>query len=82
MADFIAPNYPWKVYQIKGTAGGALNRIEYICEAEPGVATSAAQWRLKKLVYDSAGFMTHILWASGDRKFDKVADNYASYTYS
>lgn len=82
MADFISQNYPWKVIMVKGTSGGANNRIEYICETEPGVSTSAAQWRIKKLIYASDGFNTQILWASGDRKFDKTQISYATYTYS
>jgi hypothetical protein len=80
--NWIAPDLPYTVIQIKGTTGGATGQLEYLCEAEPKSATSAAVWRIRKFVYDSAGFNTQILWASGDRSFTKVADNYASYSYS
>jgi len=82
MSDLIAPDYPWKTVLVKGTSGGANNRIEYICDAEPGTPTSAAQWRIRKLVYDATAFNTQVLWASGNRKFDKTQTSYASYTYS
>ena len=82
MSDWIAADYPYKVIQVKGTSGNANGMLEYICEAEPASLTSASVWRIRKLVYDSAGFNTQVLWASGDRKFDKIQDDYASYSYS
>ncbi len=82
MADFISPDYPNKAIMVKGTSGGANGLIEYVCEAEPGSSTAANVWRIKKMVYDSSGFLTQVLWADGDRTFTKIADNYASYSYS
>lgn len=54
---------------------------EYIGEAEPGSATSAAVWRIRKLVY-SGTQLTEILWADGNTKFDNIWDNRASLSYS
>lgn len=82
MSDWIAADYPYKVVQVKGVAGNATGLLEYVCEAEPGVATSAGTWRIRKLVYDSTGFNTQILWADGDRNFDNVQESYAGYSYS
>lgn len=83
MSDFIAPDYPYKVVMVKGTSGGALNKIEYVCEADPSVVIAATTgWRIRKLVYDDAGFQTQVLWANGTRKFDKKQTSYSSYTYS
>ena len=82
MVDWISPDYPYKVIMVKGTTGGALNKQEYICEAEPATLTSTPTWRIRKMVYDATGFQTQVLWASGDRTFTKIADNYATYTYS
>lgn len=80
--SWIAPDYPFKVILVYGTSGNALNKQEYICDAEPGTSTSAAQWRIRKIVYNASGQQTQILWASGDRKFDKTQTSYASYSYS
>lgn len=82
MSDWIAADYPYKVIQVKGTSGNADGLLEYICEAEPGVVTSAATWRIRKLVYDSTGFNTQVIWANGNRFFNNIQDNYATYSYS
>ena len=82
MVDWISPDYPYTIRQVKGTSGGANGKLEYLCEAEPASATSAVVWRIRKFVYDSAGFLTQVLWADGDRKFDNVQDNYATLSYS
>jgi len=50
----------------------------YVCEADPGTASSAAKWRVSKLVA-ATGVLT---WADGDAKFDNIADNRASLSYS
>lgn len=75
-------DYPYKTIMVKGTAGNALDKLEYLCEADPGVATTSAAWRIRKFIYDDTGFNTQILWASGDKKFEKIADNYLLYSYS
>lgn len=82
MFSWISPDLPYKIIQIPGTSGNANTYLEYLCEAEPASLTSAAVWRIRKFIYDANGFNTQVLWASGDRKFDKIQENYASYSYS
>lgn len=81
MVDWISPDYPYKVIQVKGTSGNANGLLEYLCEAEPGTALATATWRIRKFVYDSAGFNTQVLWADSDRNFDNVATDPSTLTY-
>lgn len=50
----------------------------YIGEAETGTATSAAEWRIKRLTNAD----NTIVWADGNSSFDNIWDNRASLTYS
>lgn len=50
----------------------------YVGEAEPGTATSAASWRVKRMTIADAT----IVWADGNSNFDNIWDNRASLTYS
>jgi hypothetical protein len=50
----------------------------YICDAAPGTASSAAAWRIKKIV--TAGSLTTIGYA-GTGAFDQIADNRAALNY-
>lgn len=53
----------------------------YVGEALPGTATSAAGWRIKKMVFGADGdVMT--TFADGDAAFDNIWDDRASLTYS
>lgn len=54
---------------------------EYIGIASPGSLTSAAVWKIKKLVYSGTN-VVQILWADGNTTFDNIWDNYASLSYS
>lgn len=71
---------------VKGTSGNADGRTEYVGLALPDVTLTQAKWQIKKLVYDSTGFQTDVLFADGSAAFDKVFDSgaseYASYTYT
>lgn len=66
---------------------GALKQIvedlgtgtKYIGEAVPNTATSAAGWRIQKMV--TSGTTTTITWAGGGSRFDQIWDNRASLTY-
>jgi hypothetical protein len=53
----------------------------YLGEAVPGVATSAASWRVKKLVFGVDGDVD-VTYADGDANFNNVWDDRASLTYS
>uniref|UniRef100_A0A6M3L8X5 Uncharacterized protein n=1 Tax=viral metagenome TaxID=1070528 RepID=A0A6M3L8X5_9ZZZZ len=58
------------------------NNVEYIGKAPAGSATSSDTWQITKLTYDISENLTQIQYASGNKKFDKVWDNRAGYTYS
>lgn len=53
--------------------------VTYIGKANPGVATSASLWSIKKI--DSTSNPTTIKYANSDNSFDKIWDNRATYTY-
>lgn len=55
--------------------------LAYLGDAQPGVATSAASWRMRKLDFGVDGDVT-VTWADGDANFDNVWDDRASLTYS
>lgn len=75
-----------RTVMVKGTAGGASGRMEFIGYALPGTAKTQARWLIKKLVYDSDGFQIDSIFADGEAKFNKVFDTgaseYADYTFS
>jgi len=54
----------------------------YIGEADPNTATSAALWRIQKVVISGTSDDITITWAGGTSAFDKIYDDRASYTYS
>jgi hypothetical protein len=53
----------------------------YIGQAQPGTATSAALWRIKKVTIAVDGDVAE-LWANGSGNFDNIWDNRASLSYS
>lgn len=57
------------------TTGGVV----YVGYADPGTATSAASWRIKKIETSNYPITT---WADGNSNFDNVYDNRTSLTYS
>lgn len=68
---------------LDNSAGASGVEPLYIGEAEPGTASSALRWRIKKFTYTAAtNNVATIKWASGNDRFDKSWDNRASYTYS
>lgn len=52
----------------------------FIGEAQPGTLTSAASWRIKKIV--ESGAITTIGWADGNSNFDNIWNSRASLTYT
>jgi len=53
----------------------------YVCHADPGTATSAAKWRVKRLFKAAGTTVTRGVLANGNARFDKIADDRASLTY-
>ncbi|MBF0422626.1 MAG: hypothetical protein HQL73_06510 [Magnetococcales bacterium] len=60
----------------------ASGTVEYLGLAEPGVTNGAAQWLIRKIVYDNQQRPVAILFANGRCKFNAVWDDRASYTYA
>lgn len=58
----------------------ASSTITYIGETKPGIATSEAYWRIKKI--SISGTVTTIGFAGGSDEFVNVWDNRASLSYS
>ena len=54
--------------------------ITYLGEAQPGTITSAASWRIRKIV--ETGPDVAITWADGDEDFDNIWDDRLSLSYS
>lgn len=50
----------------------------YIGHAEPGTATAASAWRIKRLTNSNSS----VVWADGDGDFDNVWDDRVSLVYS
>lgn len=72
-----APGYQ----QIFDYSGGTTGAPIYIGWAVPGVATSAAKWKIRKFTYDGNGQILNIQFAKNDVGFNFVWDNRATYTY-
>ena len=62
--------------QVNDTGTGTM----YVGEALPGTATSAALWRIKKIVTTGADIA--ITWADGNDYFDNIWTSRASLSYS
>lgn len=60
----------------------------YVGQARPRTATSAAAWRIKRIVVTGAGTAAagdtsvSVAWARGDDRFDNIWDNRQSLSYS
>jgi hypothetical protein len=50
----------------------------YISRALPGTGTDAAGWQIQRITAATGSSR----WADGNNKFDKIADDRATYTYS
>lgn len=80
----------WEDTWIFATGGDNLQQIfEYDATplliyqgwAQPGQATSATGWRIRKLTYSGTN-LTNIQFALGSPAFAFIWDNRASYSYS
>jgi len=67
------------VLQTKMDNLGGDNPI-YIGESVPGTSPATARWRIEMHTYTGTD-LTIIAWANGSKKFDKVWDDRATYTY-
>jgi len=56
--------------------------VEYIGKSAAGSAAAEGTWSISKLIYDANQNITQVLYASGNKKFDKVWNDRASYSYS
>lgn len=54
--------------------------VTYVGEAQPGTASSAAAWRIKRLT--ETGDDAVLEWADGNAGFDNIWDNRLSLSYS
>jgi hypothetical protein len=54
----------------------------YVGYANPGTATSAPGWQIRKITYDGSSNATDVQFASGTASFDKIWDSRSSYSYS
>lgn len=57
------------------------SNVEFVGIAEPGTTKAQALWAIFKLTYSGSN-VTEVRWANATRKFDKVWDDRATYTYS
>jgi hypothetical protein len=57
-----------------------VGTLKYIGSALPGIAESATGWRIKRL--DITTDDIPIFWANGSADFDKIMDDFATYTYT
>lgn len=61
----------------------ASTTVTYLGWAEPGTATSAAEWRVKRITESSEGSGDYAMeFADGDSDFDNVWDDRASLSYA
>jgi hypothetical protein len=56
--------------------------VEYIGKAAAGSAAADEVWSITKLIYDVNQNVTQVLYADGNKKFDKIWDSRATYSYS
>lgn len=54
---------------------------EYLGWASPGIGKGEAKWRIQKLLYDGT-FVTDMIWAEGNTKFNNIWDKRVSLEYS
>lgn len=77
-SGYLFSNVQYTTYMIYD----ANNNPIYIALAPPGSSKSNAVWLIKKITYDANNNPTDIQFANGNTDFDKIANNYATYSYS
>lgn len=63
-------------------AYNAAGDVEYIGLARPGALTTAAEWQIKKIIYDATPQSTAVLFADGVNDYVKVWDDRDHYAYT
>jgi len=63
-------------------AGNGAGKVEYICTADAGTASSSARWQISRLTYDSSDRVSEIEWAGSTDNFTNICDNRASLTFN
>ena len=58
---------------------GGSNPI-YVGESMPGSSPASSKWKIYKLTYSGTNVVIKA-WANGSKKFDKIWDDRATYTY-
>ena len=67
---------------LAATLDGDDDHVEYVGYAEPGAASSAAKWQIRKITYkEDTDTIVSVKYADGSAAFDKVWDDRATYTY-
>lgn len=65
------------------TAGSdGAGKVEYICTADPGTATTTAKWQITRFTYDTSDRVSEIEWAGANDAFDRACSNRVSESYS
>ena len=64
------------------SGGNGDGKVEYMCTADSGVATTASRWQISKLAYDSSNRVSTITWANGTDNFTSACSDRVSLTYS
>lgn len=74
LPDLMTQDAPMQYIKDSTTTAG----VTYFCESPAGIAPSEAGWRIS--AYTAADGTTK--YADGNTKYDNIADNRASLTYS
>ena len=64
------------------SGGNGDGKVEYICTADSGVATTTAKWQVSRLTYDSSNRVSTITWAGGNDEFNQTCSSPSGLTFS
>ncbi len=60
----------------------ASKRPEYVGRAPAGVATSVAQWQIRKIAYNADSQVVSVKFAAGANDYNQIWDNRSLLTYA
>lgn len=78
MSTFGSPTIAHDYIQMDYDGSGNLI---YLGLSAPRVATSEAQWQIRKFAYDGSGNLLSVKYALGYKDFNQVWDDRAGLTY-